>query len=196
MPYVCPEHREKFPTVRHTAAVLELDRLAVAAAAGDQVALDRFVRDIQGDVWRFCAHLTRVDEADDLSQEALVRVVSHLRRWDRGPVKTWVLGVARNVCFEHLRKRTRRRTEPVAEVPRSFAPDTHGAVETSELLGALPLDQREALVLTQLICLPYAQAAEIIGCPVGTVRSRVARGRDAFAAALRAGEHIASDHST
>ena len=57
-------------------------------------------------------------------------------------------------------------------------------------------DQREALVLTQLIGLTYAQAAEIIGCPVGTVRSRVARGRDAFAAALRAGEHIASDHST
>jgi RNA polymerase sigma-70 factor (ECF subfamily) len=162
----------------------DLDRLATAAAAGDRVSLDRFVRSIQADVWRFCAHLTRPSDADDLAQESLVRVVTHLQRWERGPVMTWVLGVSRNVCFEHLRKRTRRRTDPVADFPTRAAPDAHSAVETTQLLAVLPLDQREAIVLTQLIGLPYAQAAEVIGCPIGTIRSRVARGRDSLAEAL------------
>ncbi len=165
--------------------MLDLDRLATAAATGDRVALDRFVRSIQADVWRFCAHLTRPAEADDLAQESLVRIVTHLQRWERGPVMTWVLGVSRNVCFEHLRKRTRRRTDPVADFPTRSAPDAHSAVETTQLLDALPLDQREAIVLTQLIGLPYAQAAEVIGCPIGTIRSRVARGRGSLAEALR-----------
>jgi RNA polymerase sigma-70 factor (ECF subfamily) len=172
-------------------AVLDLDRLAVAAQAGDREALDRFVRTIQADVWRFCAHLTRLDEADDLAQEALLRVVAHLDRWQRGPVHTWVLGVTRNVCFEHIRKRTRRRTDPSAEPPSPPAPDAHGAVETRQLLAGLPLDQREALVLTQLLGLPYADAADVVGCPIGTIRSRVARGRGALAAALRAGRNTA-----
>ena len=171
----------------------DLDRLATAAAAGDRVALDRFVRSIQADVWRFCAHLTRSADADDLAQESLVRVVTHLQRWERGPVMTWVLGVSRNVCFDHLRKRTRRRTDPVADLPTRSAPDAHTAVETAHLLAALPIDQREAIVLTQLIGLPYAQAAEVIGCPIGTIRSRVARGRDSLAEALYAARSASGD---
>lgn len=162
----------------------DLDRLAEAAAAGDRVALDRFIRSIQADVWRFCAHLTRPADADDLAQESLVRIVTHLHRWERGPVITWVLGVCRNVCFEHLRKRTRRRTDPVADFPTRTAPDAHGVVETTQLLAALPMEQCEAIVLTQLIGLAYDQAAEVVGCPIGTIRSRVARGRDSLAAAL------------
>lgn len=80
----------------------DLDRRATAAAAGDRVALDRFVRLIQAGVWRFCAHLTRPAHADDLAQESLVRVGTHLQRWERGPGMTWVLGVSRNVFFERL----------------------------------------------------------------------------------------------
>lgn len=147
------------------------------------MALDRFVRSIQPDVWRFCAYLTRPEDADDLAQEALVRVVSNLPRWHRGPVMAWVLGVCRNVCFDHLRKRTRRRTSPVADIRGRVAPASDGAVDTALLLAALPLGQREAIVLTQLIGLQYAEAAAVIGCPIGTVRSRVARGREALVAA-------------
>ena len=171
--------------------MLDLDRLAAAAQAGDRDALDRFVRTVQADVWRFCAHLTRPQEADDLAQEALLRVVAHLDRWGRGPVHTWVLGVTRNVCFEHIRKRTRRRTDPSAAPPVPSAPDAVGAIETRHLLAGLPFDQREALVLTQLLGLPYADAADVVGCPIGTIRSRVARGRNALAAALNAGQNAA-----
>lgn len=168
----------------------DLDRLAADAQVGNRDALDRLVRVVQSDVWRFCAHLTRPAEADDLAQESLLRVVAHLDRWERGPVLTWVLGVTRNVCFEHIRKQTRRRTAPAAELPLPPAPDPHGVIETHQLLAALPHDQREALVLTQLLGLPYADAAEIVGCPVGTIRSRVARGRDALATALHTQRHV------
>ncbi|MGE0309693.1 MAG: sigma-70 family RNA polymerase sigma factor [Acidimicrobiia bacterium] len=166
--------------------MIDRERLANEAAAGDRVALDRFVRAIQADVWRFCAHLTRPGDADDLAQESLVRIVTSLPRREGDAVMPWVFAVTRNVCFDHLRKRTRRRTDPVADVPSSEAPDARGVVEILELLAALPLDQREAIVLTQIIGLPYADTAMVVGCPIGTIRSRVARGREAFAEALRA----------
>ena len=171
--------------------VIDLDRLATDAQAGDRQALDTFVRTFQVDVWRFCAHLTRPGEADDLAQESLLRVVAHLDRWQRGPVLTWVLGVTRNVCFEHIRKRTRRRTDATAEPTQPPSPDQYGAVEIRRLLEGVPYDQREALVLTQLLGLPYADAADVVGCPIGTIRSRVARGREAMATALRAGRDVA-----
>jgi RNA polymerase sigma-70 factor (ECF subfamily) len=171
--------------------VIDLDRLATDAQAGDRQALDTFVRTIQVDVWRFCAHLTRPGEADDLAQESLLRVVAHLDRWQRGPVLTWVLGVTRNVCFEHIRKQTRRRTDATAEPAQPPSPDQYGAVEIRRLLEGVPYDQREALVLTQLLGLPYADAADVVGCPIGTIRSRVARGREATATALRAGRDVA-----
>jgi RNA polymerase sigma-70 factor (ECF subfamily) len=177
--------------LRQNVEVINLDRVATDAQRGDRDALDTFVRAIQADVWRFSAHLTRPGEADDLAQEALLRVVAHLDRWERGPVHTWVLGVTRNVCFEHIRKRTRRRTDPTADPAVPATPDSTGLVETRQLLGALPVEQREALVLTQLLGLPYADAAEVVGCPIGTIRSRVARGRDAMAAALHAGRNAA-----
>ena len=98
---------------------------------------------------------------------------------------SWALGVTRNVCYEHLRRRTRRRTVPAANPAHDLAAaDDFGLVETVQVLSAVPLEQREALVLTQIIGLSYADAAEVVGCPVGTIRSRVARGRDALALAI------------
>ncbi|HWL44226.1 MAG TPA: sigma-70 family RNA polymerase sigma factor [Ilumatobacter sp.] len=171
----------------------DLSHLASDARDGDRDALARFVTEIQTDVWRFCAHLTRVDDADDLAQEALMRIVANLHRWERGPVATWALGVARNVCYEHLRKRYRRRTDPVAEPTTPAEADHASLVDTIHLLDSLPVEQREAIVLTQLIGLPYAEAAEVAGCPVGTIRSRVARGRDTLAAVLRPGQRRVAD---
>lgn len=171
----------------------DLSRLAADARDGDRDALTRLVTEIQADVWRFCAHLTRVDDADDLAQESLMRIVANLHRWERGPVTTWALGVARNVCYEHLRRRYRRRTDPVADPTVAAEADHAGMVDTIHLLDSLPVEQREAIVLTQLIGLPYAEAAAVAGCPVGTIRSRVARGRDTLAAVLRPGQRRVAD---
>jgi RNA polymerase sigma-70 factor (ECF subfamily) len=63
-------------------------------------------------------------------------------------------------------------------------PDPTGAVDLDHLLAALDPDQRVAFVLTQVLGLRYAEAAEAIGCPVGTIRSRVARAREALVAAI------------
>lgn len=168
----------------HWAAMFDLDATARAGRDGDPVALERFVREVQKDVWRFAAYLTRPEYSDDLAQEALLRVIKNLHRWERGPVLTWVLGVTRNVCREDIRRRTNRRTSPVAEPLVAPLPDPTGAVDTMQLLRSLPEPQREAIVLTQLIGLPYAEAARIADCPVGTIRSRVARARSALIEAI------------
>lgn len=171
----------------------DLSQLATEARAGDRVALDSLVRRLQTDVWRFCVHLTHSDEADDLAQESLLRIVSNLHRWERGPVKSWALGVTRNVCLEHLRKRSRRRTDPTADAGQfEHAPDRHGLAETAHLLSLLPHDQREAIVLTQILGLSYSEAADIVGCPIGTIRSRVARGRDDLSVAIGTARRRAS----
>lgn len=162
----------------------DLTELAANARGGDDEALASVVVAIQSDVWRFSAHLTQLADADDLAQEALLRIVANLSRWERGPFITWALGVTRNVCYEHLRQRYRRRTDPVADVTVAPEADHADLIDTQQLLAMLPLPQREAILLTQLIGLPYAHAAEIAGCPIGTIRSRVARGRETLALAL------------
>jgi RNA polymerase sigma-70 factor (ECF subfamily) len=70
--------------------------------------------------------------------------------------------------------------------PIRLAPDPADSVPARLLLEALDADRREAFVLTQLIGLSYAEAADVCGCPIGTIRSRVARARDDLVAAFGA----------
>jgi RNA polymerase sigma-70 factor (ECF subfamily) len=140
----------------------------------------------QADVWRLCAHLVDRQSADDLTQEVYARAFAALGRY-RGdsPPRVWVLGIARHVCVDEVRRRTRRRRllrQAPAEVP--VTPDPTGAVDLDDLLAGLDPDQRAAFVLTQVLGLRYAEAAEAVGCPVGTIRSRVARAREALVAAM------------
>src|ERR1700677_4705786 len=77
----------------------ELTSLARAAGRGDRDALARFVRQTQGDVWRFCAHLVEPAAADDLAQETYLRAIPALRRFRGGAqVRTWLLSIARQCC--------------------------------------------------------------------------------------------------
>jgi RNA polymerase sigma-70 factor (ECF subfamily) len=158
---------------------------ALAARAGDRAALESFVRATQRDVWRLCAHLTDPGVADDLSQETYLRALGSLRHFTaRGSARTWLLTIARRVAVDHLRARNRRpqRSDGDWEIAADHRQTTTAGFEdvvaTNLLLRALDPDRREALVLTQLLGLSYAQAARIAGCPVGTIRSRVARARD------------------
>jgi RNA polymerase sigma-70 factor (ECF subfamily) len=167
------------------AFVDELERIAADAAGGDPIAAAALVRATQSDVWRLCTALGDRDTADDLTQETYLRAFGSLHRFEgRSSVRTWLLAIARRVCADAVRSRRRRRLTLVrddADLESLSAADgadrvAEGAAVT-DLLARLDADRREAFVLTQLLGLPYAEAAEVVGCPVGTIRSRVARAR-------------------
>jgi RNA polymerase sigma-70 factor, ECF subfamily len=161
----------------------ETTRLLLAAADGDTDALATFVRRTQADVWRFCAHLVDPGAADDLTQEVYLRAMRSIPRF-RGDAsaRTWLLAVARNVAADEIRRRQRRRRLPDPVV--DDVPDHAGHVELHDLLDHLDDDRREAFVLTQLLGLPYADAAAACDVPIGTIRSRVARAREQLVALL------------
>ncbi len=175
----------------------QLERLAAEAAAGDGAAQAALVRATQADVWRLCAHLADRQVAEDLTQETYLRALPALRRFEgRSGVRTWLLSIARRVCADHLRRRARRPlvlvgpdTDLGALVRDVPADEVGGTVAAQDVLDRLEPERREAFVLTQLIGLPYAEAAEVVGCPVGTIRSRVARARADLVDALIAADH-------
>ena len=163
----------------------ELERIAADAAGGDPLAAAALVRATQSDVWRLCAALGDRDNADDLTQETYLRAFGSLHRFEnRSSVRTWLLSIARRVCADAVRSRRRRRLALVrdaADLASMSRPEESDPVAeratVADLLTRLDPDRREAFVLTQLLGLPYAEAADVAGCPVGTIRSRVARAR-------------------
>lgn len=177
----------------------DLTRSALLARDGDRVALERFVRASQADVWRLAAHLVDRGAADDLTQEVYERALKALPSF-RGDssARTWLLSIARRTCIDTIRSRTRmrRREDRLrrAAVDQALVPETH-ATELDELLDGLDPERRTAFVLTQLLGYSYADAAEVCGCPVGTVRSRVSRARQDLVVAL-ANTEVGADTSS
>ena len=163
----------------------ELQRVAADAAGGDPLAAAALVRATQSDVWRLCAALGDRQSADDLTQETYLRAFGALHRFEgRSSIRTWLLAIARRVCADAVRARRRRRvvlfrddTDLESLVAVGGADGVAEGAAVTDLLSRLDPDRREAFVLTQLLGLPYAEAAEVAGCPVGTIRSRVARAR-------------------
>jgi RNA polymerase sigma-70 factor (ECF subfamily) len=154
------------------------EELAVAAARGDAVAFADLVRLTQADVWRTCATLVDASSADDLVQETYLRAHRSLPRYvGDAAFRTWLLAIARHVCLDEIRGRTRRRRLLALQPPRSQSVEPERAVDLALLVADLSPERREAFVLTQLIGLSYDEAADVAGCPVGTIRSRVARAR-------------------
>ena len=167
----------------------EFTATALRARRGDAAAASDFVRAAQPDVWRLCAALGSRSSADDLTQETFARAFGSLHRFaGSSSARTWLLSIARRVCADHVRAAVRARTLTGAPQPLA-AVDPAESVTMRALLDALNADRREAFVLTQLVGLSYAEAADVCGCPIGTIRSRVARARadlvDGFGSARR-----------
>ena len=164
--------------------------LALAAGRGDGGALERFIKATQADVWRFVAYLCEADVADDLTQETFLRAIGSLPRFcGRSSARTWLLAIGRRVVADHIRyQQSRPRTARVGDaegqpIRGRPARGFEDVVEVAALIADLALDQREALLLTQVFGFTYAEAASVCGCPVGTIRSRVARARSELLAA-------------
>ncbi len=174
----------------------KITAFALAAGRGDARALTDFIRATQNDVWRFVRFLSDDRHADDLTQETYLRAVKSLPRFSgRSTARTWLLSIARRVVVDHIRYETSRprmdlhgSSETIASIT-SLTERHDDNVELRMLIDALDEPRREALVLTQILGMSYVEAAAVCGCPVGTIRSRVARARDDLQAAYRAGEH-------
>ncbi|MFE4261772.1 sigma-70 family RNA polymerase sigma factor [Streptomyces sp. NPDC056883] len=164
--------------------------LALAARDGDPVAVDQFVRALHRDVRRYVAYLSADPQsAEDLTQETFLRALGSLHRFEgRSSARTWLLSIARRTVVDSLRHKAARpkiadrddwQTAAEQSQPRDV-PGFEDGVALAELLAAIPAERREVFVLTQLMGLPYAEAALMLGCPIGTVRSRVARARSSL----------------
>jgi RNA polymerase sigma-70 factor (ECF subfamily) len=173
----------------------ELTRLFLAARDGDTAALRSAIRASEGEVWRFTAHLVGRADADDVTQDTFLRAWRALPDF-RGDAsaRTWLLAIARRACADAVRRAVRRRrlveraaAEATVEA-MGTAPDGALGTELDAVIATLDDDQRAAFVLTQVLGYSYADAADVCGVPVGTIRSRVARAREHLVDTVRAEE--------
>jgi RNA polymerase sigma-70 factor (ECF subfamily) len=173
------------------------DLLIARIADGDREAFAELYRRYRADVCRFAAHMSgSASAAEDIVQEVFVAVIEHAARFRPGQTqpKLWLFGIARN----HARRfRFRRRTlglpddESRAAGALTVEIDPAGDLDRCrhlealrKALVALPIRYREAVVLCDLHELSYADAAAALGCAVGTIRSRLHRGRGLLARRL------------
>jgi len=170
------------------------EELIAAVAAGDREAFAALYRRRRPDVYRFALHMTGAPAAaDDVAQDVFMTVIQEAARYTpgRSGVIAWLLGIARN----HARRRlSARRYEPMPEgnaEPRMMLDPAEGIASGQQVealrraLGSLPVAYREAVVLCDLQELTYQDAAVAAGCAIGTVRSRLHRGRQILAATMR-----------
>ena len=133
-------------------------------------------------------------DAQDLVQEVLLRVNRGLATYRPGSLEAWLSRITTNAFLDEVRRRKRRPTEPLPDEPdrvlasgddvetalaRTTLPD-----DVQDALRALPEEYRVAVVLCDVVGLPYEEIADQLGVPVGTVRSRIHRGRLALRNAL------------
>jgi RNA polymerase sigma-70 factor, ECF subfamily len=155
-----------------------------AAAAGDVDAFTDLVRASQPHVWRFLRHLLGdADLAADVMQETFVRVhrsLSGFRHESR--FTTWLFRIARNAAIDEQRRLTRRRRAASLDQRPPPSPDASLGAELRAALEDLSTDLREPFVLVEVFGMRYREAAEVLGVPEGTVKSRVFRARAALVA--------------
>lgn len=135
------------------------------------------------------------DDARDLVQEVLLKLHRGLATYRPGSLEGWLSRITTNVFLDQMRSRARRPVERLPEddpervLPRSAGADTQyvDAVLSEDIQRAidrLPADYRAAVVLCDVAGLPYAEIADVLGIPIGTVRSRIHRARGLLREAL------------
>lgn len=154
-------------------------RIIRAAAAGDEAAFTALMRSAQPHVWRFLRHLLgNDDQAADVTQETFVRVHAALGRFrHQARFSTWLFAIARNAAVDEQRRGARRQRLQLALGRPRPASDASLGSEVRAALASLSPRLREAFVLVEVFGQPYQDAAEVLGVPVGTVKSRVFRAR-------------------
>lgn len=182
---------------------MDLDlELVKQCLAGKESAWESLLRGHSRKVYNLCYRFTgRTAEAEDLTQEIFIKVFQTLRTYDsaQGAFSTWLNRVARNHLVDHYRRTRKDRAtssleDELAGLEAASSP-TSGPVarvesrERREVLQAaldrLSPDLREAVILRDLQDLDYAEIAQVLGVPPGTVKSRINRGRLELARVLK-----------
>ena len=170
------------------------EQLASAAAGGSRRALELLLDRHADRVHAVCRRIVLdPEDALDATQEALIALTRGLHRYDgRALFTTWLYRVATNAALDELRRRKRRPEPAELDEERSLG-SAAGTVESAvaarldvdAALATLTPEFRAAVVLRDLCDLDYAEIADVLDVPIGTVRSRIARGRAAIADQLR-----------
>jgi RNA polymerase sigma-70 factor (ECF subfamily) len=179
------------------------DALLARVGTGDEAAFTALFQRRHSDVYRVALLMTGSPAAaEDVTQDVFLAVMSEAGRYETGrsSVRAWLCGIARNQARRRLERNVR--SVPLSEnddsetpaVVVAVHPDPVGDIVNSQRVDALrraimnlPLRYREVVVLCDLEEITYADAAEALGCAVGTVRSRLHRARALLAAKMRAG---------
>jgi RNA polymerase sigma-70 factor, ECF subfamily len=177
------------------------DVLLRRAAKGDEDAFTCLYRRHQAALYRFALRMTGNSwAAEEVVQDVFMTLMKEPKKYDaaRGPVGAYLFGIARNRVMKHLERLPRELsleepnsdgTRPSDTAVSTFTP-AHWAEQqerTERVRGAvleLPAEFREAVVLCELEELSYEEAAQLSGCPIGTIRSRLHRGRALLMAKL------------
>ena len=154
------------------------------------------------EVYTLARYLLRsAADADDAVQECYLRALKHFDTFRGGAIRPWLFAILRNVCKMTYAQRNLAGDEPAedavplwseaAETPEVQILRRRDDQAIRDMVSALPDAFREAIVLREINDLSYREIAEIVGAPVGTVMSRLARGRSMLRAAWLAAEEKA-----
>ena len=167
--------------------------LVQAFVDGDQRAFDELMRRHEDRVFAVCLRVMGDrEQALDASQETFVTLYrkAHLYK-EEAAFSTWLYRVAVNTCYDQHRRRSRQRTETIPEGMEPADPTAGDAFESVELrpdleaaLASIPIDFRTAVILSDLEGMPLQEIATLLDVPLGTVKSRIFRGRRQLAEAL------------
>jgi RNA polymerase sigma-70 factor (ECF subfamily) len=149
---------------------------------GSREAFERFLDVYEDRVYGVVRRSVGPEDAEDVAQEALVQIYQSIGSFQgRSSLSTWVYRVTMNVCLEHRRKHSPEVVpiEDVSELPSGECGPEKGAIRTEvrreveSAIAALSEVHRDVVIMHELEQLTYQECAEVLGCPVGTVKSRL-----------------------
>lgn len=173
--------------------------LLTRVVSGDRAAFDTLMRTHEDRVFSVCLRILRDrDTALDATQDTFLTVFRKVGQFEgRSALSTWIYRVAVNTCYDYLRRAKRRATENLPDHLDPSDPAAESALESASVrheieaaLAAIPADFRDAVILSDLEGLLLPEVAEVLGIPVGTVKSRVFRGRRLLA------QHLGNQNTT
>ncbi|MBX3051835.1 MAG: sigma-70 family RNA polymerase sigma factor [Caldilineaceae bacterium] len=173
---------------------LEMTAIIHAARAGDESAFCNLCDTYRAAAERVARHILRTEEAAaDAVQDALIKVYKAIPNFEDGNFRAWLLRIVTNTCYDHLRRQKRRPAlslDALLEESYTEMPDTrisndpeHMALRGEQrdflrgVIAELSPWHKEVVVLVDVMGYDYAEAAAVLGLPLGTVKSRLSRAR-------------------